>query len=82
MFNRLDEYSEEVKNLLHTVDGFVSYTLARTDEGGFSITVFKDQEGIDASVVVAKNWVEEHAADLGVTPPKVTLGNVVIQDNG
>ena len=81
LFNRIDNHSDEIRNLLNAVDGFVSYTIARTEEGGFSVTVCKDQDGIDASVGVAKNWVAENAADLGVAAPDITVGTVFIQEN-
>ena len=57
----------------------MSYTLARSGTGGFTVTVCNDQAGINESVQVAKNWIQENAADIGAAPPEITEGDVSMQ---
>lgn len=67
---------DEVRALLAAIDGFVSYTLARTDDGGFTVSIAKDKKGTDESVAKAREWVQANAADLGASPPTVMEGPV------
>jgi hypothetical protein len=54
LFDILEKKKADVENLLRTVKGLVSYTLARSGDGGFSVTVCQDQAGIDESIQKAK----------------------------
>ena len=79
LFNVIERNAAEVTDLLRSVKGFVSYTLVRTEGGGFSATVCQDQAGIDESVQVAKDWIAKNAGNTGVGAPQVTEGTVIIQ---
>lgn len=70
--------SDEVEGLLRGVEGFVSYTLFRTDDGGVTVTVCQDKAGTDESVRVARDWVAAHTSDLDVGAPTVTEGTVLM----
>ncbi len=74
----LEQRKAEVEQLMRSVSGFVSYTLARTDDGGFSVTVCRDRAGIDESVQKAKTWIAENAGQTGVAAPQVTTGTVIV----
>ena len=78
LFNLLEKNAAEVEALLRSVAGFVSYTLARSRDGGFTVTVCEDKEGIDESIKRAKEWVAKNAAKTGVAAPEVTRGTVVM----
>ena len=56
----------------------MSYTLARSGDGGFSVTVCQDKAGIDESVENARGWITKNAASTGVAAPKISEGSVVI----
>ncbi len=43
LFDVLEERAAEVEELLRSVKGFVGYTLTRSDDGGFSVTVCNDK---------------------------------------
>ena len=43
-----------------------------------SISVFEDQAGAEESNRAAAAWLAENLPDLGVKPPQVTAGEVVI----
>lgn len=64
---------------MRPVKGFVSYTLARSGDGGFSVTVCQDKAGTDESVQVAREWVAKNAGHTGVGAPKVSESPVIIQ---
>lgn len=77
LFAALEKNATEVQVLMRSVNGFVGYTLARTDAGGFSVTVCLNQAGIDESVQKAKGWVAKNAAQIGVEDPVVISGKVI-----
>ena len=74
----LTERKAEVEQLMRAIDGFTSYTLARTADGGFSVTVCRDKAAIDESVRAAKDWIAKNAASTGVAAPEVTTGTVIL----
>ena len=78
LFDVLEKKAADVQNLMQSVKGSVSYTLARTESGGFSVTVCQDKVGIDESVQKAKDWVAKNAGNTGVGAPQVTIGTVIV----
>jgi hypothetical protein len=78
LFDLLEKNTTELQKLLVPIQGFVSYTLARTPDGGFSVTVCQDKAGIDQSVQVAKTWIAQNATDIGAAAPEVTAGDVIL----
>ena len=65
---------EEVENILHSINGFVSWTLIKTESGGATVTVCQDKSGTDESIRVAREWIQKNASDLEVNPPSVSEG--------
>ena len=55
LFDVLEQRKADVEGIMRSVEGFVSYTLARSGEGGLSVTVCQDKAGIDESVQKAKD---------------------------
>lgn len=78
LFDVLEKRKTEVESLLRPVKGFVSYTLARSGDGGFSVTICQDKAGTDESVQAAREWVAKNAGSTGVGAPKVSEGPVII----
>jgi hypothetical protein len=70
--------SDEVEGLLRGVEGFVSYTLFRTEDGGVTVTVCQDKAGTDESLQVARDWVAAHTPDIDVGAPTVAEGPVLM----
>jgi hypothetical protein len=66
----------EIESLIRGVDGFVSYSIIRTGDGGATVTVCRDKAGTDQSTQVARDWVRDNASSLGVAAPAVTEGPV------
>src|SRR6202521_5677471 len=61
LFDVLEKSKAEVEKLIRSVKGFVSYSLVRTADGGFSVSIAQDTAGADESVKKAKDWVKENA---------------------
>jgi hypothetical protein len=78
LFDQLERRRAEVERLLRGVQGFVVYTLIRTDEGGLSVTVCRDKSGTDESSQVAAAWVSENVPT-AINPPEITEGAVTLQ---
>lgn len=78
LFDVLEKRKSEVDSLMRPIKGFVSYTLARSGDGGFSVTICQDKSGTDASVQAAREWIAKNAANTGAGAPKVSEGPVLI----
>ena len=79
LIDTIEQNAADVKSVIGAVQGLVSYTLVRTADGGFTVTVCEDQAGIDESTRRAKEWIAENAADIGAAAPEVSAGDVVIR---
>ena len=77
LFDVLEKRKAEVEPLMRSVPGFVSYTLARSGTGGFSVTVCQDQGGIDESIRRAKEWIAKNAGHVAAGAPAVSVGKVI-----
>lgn len=78
LFDVLEKSKGEVEREMRSVKGFVSYTLARSNDGGFSVTVCQDKAGADESVTRAKDWVAKNAKGVSVGAPWVSEGTVIV----
>jgi restriction endonuclease Mrr len=78
LFDVLEKRTADVESLIRSVKGFVSYTLARSGDGGFSVTVCQDKAGIDESVQKARDWIAKNAGNIGAAAPQVSDGAVII----
>ena len=78
MFDLLEKNKSDVEKTLRSVKGLVSYTLVRSTDGGFSVTVCNDKAGTDESLQKARDWIAKNAASTGVAAPKVSEGSVVL----
>ncbi len=78
LFDILEERKAEVESMIRSVLGFHAYMLLRTEDGGVAVTVCYDKTGTDESLQLARNWIAENAPDLGVNPPSVSEGPVLL----
>jgi hypothetical protein len=78
LFDVLEKHSADVEKLMRLVKGFVAYTLARSSDGGFSVTVCEDKAGIDQSIQKAKDWIGKNAESTGVGEAKISEGTVIL----
>ena len=80
LFDLLGQREEDVKNLIGTVPGFVSYAAFRSGDGGVTVTVCQDKTGTDESSRRAAEWVKENVSSMA-NPPVITEGGTVLQFN-
>jgi hypothetical protein len=78
LFDLLEKRKAEVESAMRSVPGLISYTLIRGGDGGASVTVCKDKAGTDKSMATAKEWIQKNAANIGVRPPSVVEGAIII----
>ena len=78
LFDVLEKNKADVEKTLRTVKGFVGYTLARSADGGFSVTVCKDKAGSDESIQKARDWIAKNAPGTVVNTPQVSEGSVIL----
>jgi hypothetical protein len=77
LFDALAEGEDDVKNLISTVPGFISYEAFRSNGGGQTVTVCQDKAGTDESSRRAADWVKENI-DVAVDPPTITQGSTIL----
>ena len=78
LFDVLEKRKADVESVLRGVNGLVSYTLARSGDGGLSVTGCKDKAGIDESIQKAREWIAKNAGTTGVGAPNVSEGEVIV----
>ena len=74
----LVDHENDVRQVITQIDGFRAYYLLRTSDGAATISVFDDQSGAEESTRAAAAWVADNLADLSVSPPQVTTGEVAV----
>jgi hypothetical protein len=79
LFAELAKQKNTIEELIRQVDGFVSYTLVDTGDGGVSVTVCRDKKGTDESVRVAADWIKQNVPNTGASAPAIKEGAVVMQ---
>lgn len=67
---------KDIKKLMHSVKGFVDYSVVKTEDGGFSVTVSKNEKASAAITAAAREWVAANASHLKAKAPKVMGGKV------
>jgi hypothetical protein len=77
LFDVLEKNKADVEKTLRSVKGLVIYTLVRSADGGFSVTVCNDKAGADESVEKARDWIARNAAGTCVAAPTVSEGSNV-----
>jgi hypothetical protein len=71
LFDVIEKNKAEVEKVIRPVKGFVSYSIARTADGGFSVTVCQDKAGTEESTRAARDWIAKNAGNTGAAAPTV-----------
>jgi hypothetical protein len=80
LFDLIEKRSDEVKDIIGSVPGFVSYAAFRTQDGGSTVTVCQDRSGTDESSQRAAAWVKENMTS-PAGAPQIIEGDAVAQLN-
>ncbi len=78
LFELLEKNKADVEANLRGVQGLISYTLARSADGGVAVTVCEDQAAIEKSSQIAREWVAKNAAHIGADAPQSSYATVVV----
>ena len=82
LIDELGRRTGEVENVIRGVSGFQNYYLVRSDDGGFSVSVFDDRAGAEESVKAARQYIQDTVPDMAGQPPEVIQGEVTITFSG
>ena len=78
LFEIIEKNKTDVEKVLRSVKGFVAYSIARTSDGGFSMTVCQDKAGAEESSTKARDWIKQNAPKTGASAPAITEGSVIL----
>ena len=78
LFDVIEKNKAEVEKVIRPIKGFVSYSLVRAADGGFSVTVCQDKAGTDESIRAARDWIAKNAGKTGAAAPTVSEGTVML----
>lgn len=67
-----------MQNVIEPVKGFVSFSLVRTANGGFTFTICQDKAETDESIRAAHDWFLKNASGTGAAAPTVSEGTVIL----
>ena len=70
--------SQEVRDIISGVPGFVAYYAIRSGDELATVTVCDDQAGTRESSRRAAEWVRQNLAEVAAVTPEVTEGEVFI----
>lgn len=69
---------KDVKKLMRGVKGFIDYSVIKTERGGFTVTVAKNEKASEAITTAAREWIAAHAGELKPKAPKIMGGEVAL----
>lgn len=69
---------KSVKQLMHSVKGFVDYQVVKTADGGFAVTMAKTEKASEAITAAAREWLAANAPHIKANPPQILGGKVVL----
>ena len=81
LIDELGRRTDDVKTLISGIEGFISYALVRTDDGGYSVSIYETSEGVEESTRRAREYIQQNLSDMNVAPPEILEGQTVIQFN-
>ncbi len=77
LFDLLAQREDDARQVVTTIPGFVSFSAFRSANGGATVTVCEDEEGIAESVRRAADWVTENVGAT-VDAPVISEGPAVL----
>ena len=80
-FEVMEKHHAEVQQLMGSIEGLISYTLARNSLGGFSVTVCKSQSGINKSIKAKQSFIAQHASEMNLAAMQVIEGEIITHLN-
>lgn len=81
LFEFMEQHRGEIEEEIKSVEGLISYTLARNGDGGFSVTVCQSQIGIDESTRKSREWVAHNAPQFAANLPHISNARVILHQH-
>ena len=78
LFDAGEQHKAELQRLMRTVDGLVSYTLARDGNGGYSVTVCREKRALRQSRKKALEFLSKHAPGKSLAAMHIYEGKVIV----
>ena len=78
LFALLAKNKAEIEKEFRGINGFLSYAMIKTEDGGVTVTVGKTKGAINKSGTLARNWLAKNAAGLKFKPAKSVEGKALI----
>ena len=78
LFDEMEKLQDEVRELITTVPGFISYTAFRTGDGGVTVTACDDKAGTDETTRRAAKFVRDRVT-ASPSAPAVTEGDALLR---
>ena len=69
---------KDIKKLMRSVKVFVDYSVVKTEDGGFTVTVSKTEKAAATTTAVARDWILKNTSKLKADPPKAAGGEVYL----
>jgi heme-degrading monooxygenase HmoA len=76
--DELAQNQEAIEKIISGIDGFVSYTLLRTEDGGITLSVYRDRAGAEASTRQAQAWTQANISPAAQSAAEVRQGEVIL----
>jgi heme-degrading monooxygenase HmoA len=81
LIDELSRRLDDVQNIISGIEGFISYALVRTDDGGYSVSIYETTEGVEESTRQAREYIQQNLGDLKAATPEVLQGETLLQFN-
>lgn len=78
LFAAGEQHKAELQRLMSTVEGLVSYTLARDGNGGFSVTVCRERRALRQSRKKALEFLSTHAPGKSLAAMHIYEGKAIV----
>jgi len=83
LIDELAQNQDVVGQIISGIAGFVSYTLLRTEDGGYTLSVYRDRAGAEESTRQAQAWTQANISAAAQSAAEVSQGEVILHlDNG
>lgn len=74
----LERRERDVRQVLQSVPGLMSYQVVRTRDGMFAVTVCRDEKSAIEANRRAAAWLQAHVPGFGLEAPEVWSGPVTV----
>ncbi len=83
LIDELAQNQAAIEQIITSIDGFVSYTLLRTEDGGMTLSIYRDRAGAEESTREAQAWTRANISPAAQSAADVSQGEVILHlDNG